>query len=269
MLRESIAEDARESLAQASWDRLQSAFARGGGDRLPRELYEIVVDHGAEDVFVALMEQVKRRRIGRRITDALAVSPRPLATDRFAEFFVAGHVQERSARLFGEHHRTRAMALYGETLLRMSAGETGPGRYRPKDLARLYATAVPPERLSDVRRVLDALHGQSDFAAVYLVNRLHERGIDVSGYGDQLEAPVIELERIASGNVTANQVSKRAYAALYAIEYNPVAWSARAARALENAARTMASTHGSLAQDLINKAARIRRALESSEAGRR
>lgn len=265
LMRTSASEGARAPLAQAAWDRLQEVLARGSGDRAPRELYEIVVDHGSESALASLLKQVNHRRVGKRVTDALAVSQRPTAPDRFSKLFAAGHVHQRSARLFAETHGARAMELYEGTLARMVAGEPGPGRYRQKDLARLYGTAALPERLPEVRRVLDSLGGQPGFPAVYLVNRLHERGFDVSKYGDQLEAPVIELERIASGSVSKNQVSKRTYAALYAIEYNPIAWTARAVRALEDAARTIDPTHRSLAKDLIDRATRIRTTLESQK----
>ena len=67
--------------------------------------------------------------------------------------------------------------------------------------------------------------------AVYAVNALADRGLDVAGFEPLILAPVEVLENGRAGGAEDGLLS----AARYSIEYNRVAWSERAAAALERA----------------------------------
>jgi hypothetical protein len=110
-----------------------------------------------------------------------------------------------------------------------------------RDLARVYGDLVPPGDVARARSVLLGLG--KPIAAVYALDRMHARGIDISSMESLLLAPVEALERAVE---TPGSIDL--YEARFAIERNRIVWSERAARALEAAAAVApASERASLA----------------------
>jgi hypothetical protein len=100
---------------------------------------------------------------------------------------------------------------------------------------RAYGRCVPVERSADARAQLLAVDNTAErIAAVYAVCELADRGLDVAGLEPVLLAPVEVLERGHTGDDEDALLSR----ARYAIEYNRVTWSERAAAALERAGYT-------------------------------
>jgi hypothetical protein len=96
----------------------------------------------------------------------------------------------------------------------------------------VYGRCVPAERLADARALLLAIGDTAErVLAVYAVNAIADRGLDIAGFEPLILAPVEVLE----GGRDAGTEEGLLSAARYAVEYNRVTWSERAAAALEGA----------------------------------
>jgi hypothetical protein len=91
---------------------------------------------------------------------------------------------------------------------------------------------VTTERLGELREVLESLQEPaSPFQATLALEFVRQRGLDLSGFRELLEAPVRTMEQ-----ADPERPSPDLRAALFALEMRRVTWSDRAARALERAA---------------------------------
>jgi hypothetical protein len=150
---------------------------------------------------------------------ALAGCPSPHVVKRVAGMIRAGTFD--SFEEFGRNQPDLCFQLLHERLI---AGElTG------QEVFRAYGRCVPGERLAEARTVLLSLRDPAQrMAAVYAVNEIARRNLSAAGLEPILLAPVETLER---GGAESYLLST----ARYAVEYNPVTWSERAAAALERA----------------------------------
>jgi hypothetical protein len=104
------------------------------------------------------------------------------------------------------------------------------------DFLRSYGESVTEERLAEAKRyLLDLAEPRLRMVAVYAIERMHRNGLDISGLEPLLDAPVVELERLAREGSDAD--AGAAYRPMYAVEYNKICWSERAVTALEGAAQ--------------------------------
>jgi hypothetical protein len=181
-----------------------------------------------------------------------SVAERPEAVMRLQELF---RTRTRpwftgNLRLLGEHNPEAAMELLEE-------GFRSPRRGEERDLARVYGDVVRPEDLARAKSLL--LNLGEPMAAVYAIDRMHRRGLDISGLESLLSAPAEALERAA---MTPGATGL--YEARYAIERNRIVWSERAAKALESAAATAAPRERGA---LLAAARRVRAGIGGSATG--
>jgi hypothetical protein len=105
---------------------------------------------------------------------------------------------------------------------------------------RQFVRKAPEATLLRVEQHLRSLPDEVlRIEAVYVVEALRRRRRDVSTLAAVVDAPVLFVERVASGAPLTEAERPLLNRAGYAIEYNRVAWSERSARALERADATL------------------------------
>ena len=196
----------------------------------------LVAQHGtAADL--DWIETFKKGRSGERtvIEAYVAAAQRPEVAQRVAELF-----RNRSRRWYGSH--MAALAQSNPELARelFEEGMRRPRTNETRDLARAYGDVVTSDNLEQARTFLLSLPDKERMEAVYAVERMRRKDLDVSGFEMITLAPVVTLEGLAR----QSKPSARAlYKARYAIQHNRVTWSERAAKALEEAARNAPRVH--------------------------
>jgi hypothetical protein len=198
--------------------------ANPGSNSLSRGWLALVAAHGGPADIDWILSRDAPAGDREAIEAFASVAERPEAVRHLQELFrnrtrpwFSGNL-----RLLAEHNPEAAMALFEE-------GFANPRRGEEKDLARVYGDVLRPEDLPRAKGLL--LNLGKPMAAVYAIDRMHRRGLDISGLESILNAPVEALERAA---LTPGATGL--YEARYAVERNRILWSERAATALEAAA---------------------------------
>jgi len=190
----------------------------------------------------------------REVQEALAAAGgRPEVAERVERMF-----RERKERWFIGHLRLFATAnpAAGARLLEDGLQHPRPGEER--DLARTYGDTLPRADVERARAFLSGLRTPSQrMAAVYAVERMRRRGLDMGGMEDLVLAPVLTLERYRDEPNLSPLVEAR-----YAIEHNPITWSERTAKALESAAERVPPAQ---AGALLEAARRVRAGIASPD----
>ncbi|MHC4816573.1 MAG: hypothetical protein ACYTF8_00745 [Planctomycetota bacterium] len=196
----------------------------------------LVAQHGtAADL--DWIETFKKGRSGERtvIEAYVAAAQRPEVARRVADLF-----RNRTRRWYGSH--MAALAQSNPELARelFEAGLRKPRTNETRDLARAYGDVVTSGSLEQARSFLLSLPEGERLEAVYAVERMSRKDLDVSGFEAITLAPVVALEGLAR----QSKPSARAlFKARNSIQHNRVTWSERAAKALEEAARNAPKTH--------------------------
>jgi hypothetical protein len=223
-------EDSRATgVAEAARRRVDALIA-GGEKSWTSGLgwFDLVARHGSRaDLEWMLAHEGQLRH---QAVEALSKSSSPQAFDLLQEEVREGRIEVRNLRALAEHSPVKVADLLEDLLAR----EAYRGELR--DMLGTYAQVLPIDRVDEAKALLRRLPDPRGFSAVYAVEVLRRRGIDVSDMTDVMRGP----ERFLSTFLTpadADAASSRVYAAMYAIEYNRGTWSEDAARALEAAAR--------------------------------
>jgi hypothetical protein len=197
--------------------------------RCDRSLFELVARHGSgEDLdwLQGLVDSMGSQR--RDALVALTAAGNPLGPERFRLWAEKGWLQD--------HMVTGLVRIDPEAsrgvLERAIRGEL-PREYRDvRRLFRAYGRCVPEDGLGEARSFLLSLHDPAlAVSAVYAVTEMHRRDLDVSRFGEIIEAPVLLLER--ANPETEEEVVEQAMRSITGCE---VTWSERALAALERAA---------------------------------
>jgi len=190
--------------------------------------FKMIARHGdAEDVRW-LLERKESLQIRSQALDAVGWVRSPDAAEYVARLARNGKLSDRTLGVLSEHSPGIAFPILRDRIrASMDQGQT-PSRSDLQALAR----STDEARIAEMRRILEeaaTLPGGA-LAAVYAVQGLDRKGLDVSGLDAILDAPVAYLEALAAGGPV--ELADRAR---YAIEYNKITWTERAAAALEAA----------------------------------
>lgn len=219
--------------------------------------FDLIARHGTSDDLAWLMAvpEGAAGQIRLMAERALLASDSEEGIRRAEARFRSGDHTEGDWGEFPRRNPAHAYALAME-LLPLAAT-----RDRRTTLFRVLGQTVRPADVDDLRRRLLGLATDDErIDAVAAIETMRNRSLDVSGFDPILEAPVVRLETTL-GSISSAQ----AYAAMYAIEYDRVAWSERAARALETAA-TAPRTGGAEpipSGDMLDVAKKVRAGLAS------
>lgn len=224
-------------IVDAARARLEKEAKENPGSRAAQQGWlALVAQHGSV-ADLDWIETFKKGRSGERtvIEAYVAAAQRPEVAQRVADLF-----RNRTRRWYGSH--MAALAQSNPELARelFEAGLRKPRTNETRDLARAYGDVVTSGSLEQARSFLLSLPEGERLEAVYAVERMSRKDLDVSGLEAITLAPVVALEGLAR----QSKPSARAlYKARYSIQHNRVTWSERAAKALEEAARNAPKTH--------------------------
>lgn len=201
---------------------------------------DLVLLHGDKADVDWALSQSQSQAVRLRALSALVRCPSPNAVERVVEMARAGTLDSSFLDDFAECQPQAAFDLIQEMI---TAGEGGRLAQNPIYIVRVYGKCVPAGRFVEARRTLLGVSEPAmRTAAVYAVQALAARGFDVSGLEPVVLAPLEILERRRNDRTAedsrADSEARVAEAALvtmasYAIVNNQVAWSERAAAALE------------------------------------
>lgn len=224
-------------IVDAARARLEKETKENPGSRVAQQGWlALVAQHGTV-ADLDWIESFRKGRSGERtvIEAFVAAADRPEVARRVADMF-----RNRSRRWYGSH--LSALGRSNPELARdlIEDGLQKPRTNEARDLARAYGDVVDPGSLERARGFLLSLPAKERLEAVYAVERMHRRDLDVSGLEAVTVAPVEALENLAR----QSKPSARAlFKARYAIQHNQITWTERAAKALEEAARTAPKSH--------------------------
>jgi hypothetical protein len=224
-------------IVDAARARLEKETQENPGSRAAQQGWlALVAQHGTL-ADLDWIESFRKGRSGERtvIEAFVAAAQRPEVAQRVADLF-----QNRSRRWYGSH-----LATLGKTNPELArdlyeAGLRKPRTNESRDLARAYGDVVDPGSLERARSFLLSLPADERIDAVYAVERMNRRKLDVSGLETVTVAPVEALERLAR---EPRPSAKALFQARYAIQHNRITWTERAAKALEEAARNAPRSH--------------------------
>ena len=224
-------------IVDAARARLEKETAENPGSRAAQQGWlALVAQHGTV-ADLDWIESFRKGRSGERtvIEAFVAAADRPEVARRVADMF-----RNRSRRWYGSH--LSALGRSNPELARdlLEAGLQKPRTNEARDLARAYGDVVDPGSLERARSFLLSLPAGERMQAVYAVERMHRRDLDVSGLEAVTVAPVEALENLAQ---QAKPSAKALFQARYAIQHNQITWTDRAAKALEEAARNAPRSH--------------------------
>jgi hypothetical protein len=219
-------------IVDAARARLEKETSDNPGSRAAQHGWlALVAQHGGT-ADLDWIESFKTGRRGERtvIEAFVAAADRPEVASRVAELF-----RNRSRRWYGSH--LASLARTNPELARdlFEAGLQKPRTNEARDLARAYGDVVDANNVERARSFLLSLPDDERVQAVYAVERMRRRDLDVSGMEAITNAPIEALERLARQPKPSTSALFRAR---YAIQHNRITWTDRAAKALEEAART-------------------------------
>jgi len=224
-------------IVDAARARLEKETRDNPGSRAAQQGWlALVAQHGtAADL--DWIETFKKGRSGERtVVEAyVAAAQRPEVAQRVADLF-----RNRTRRWYGSH--MAALAQSNPELARelFEEGLRKPRTNEARDLARAYGDVVTSGNLEQARSFLLSLPDAERLEAVYAVERMSRKDLDVSGFEAITLAPVVTLEGLAR---QSKPNARALYKARYSIQHNRITWSERAAKALEEAARNAPKTH--------------------------
>jgi hypothetical protein len=224
-------------IVDAARARLEKETEENPGSRAAQQGWlALVAQHGSV-ADLDWIETFKKGRSGERtvIEAFVAAAQRPEVALRVADMF-----RNRSRRWYGSH--LAALGRSNPELARelLEAGLQKPRTNEARALARAYGDVVDPGSLERARSFLLSLPPDERTAAVYAVERMRRKDLDVSGLEAVTVAPVESLERLAQQSKPS---AKALFKARYSIQHNQVTWTERAAKALEEAARNAPRSH--------------------------
>jgi len=226
-------------IVDAARARLEKETRENPGSRAALQGWlALVAQHGSASDLDWIEAQNKGRSGEKTVIEAYVVAAqRPEIAQRVATLF-----RNRNQRWYGSH--LAALAQSNPELARelFEEGLKNPRTNETRDLARAYGDVVTAGNLEQARTFLLSLPIQERLEAVYAVERMRRKDLDVSGLETITLAPVVALEDLAR---QPKPSSRALFKARYSIQHNQVTWSERAAKALEEAARTAPKTHAS------------------------
>jgi len=262
-----------EGIAEAARKRFEQQIASGKTSWVAADGWvDLVAYHGDDEAVAWLAARDESTQIRDSANKALAKSQNPNAVRHMLNRLReqrnrANHWREFDA--FVKSHPDEGFELAAE-LIRLILANRLPPHMSPSSVIASSMTAVPASRLPEAKELLLELRTEADrVAAVYAVQALHNRGLDVEGLDAIVLAPQMALASMSEddGAVLGSSLpalSDRAYLAMVAIKGNSITWSERAAQALEAAAMRLAgSSAQSHVADMKKVAAMIRAELAS------
>ena len=208
--------------------------------RLPAAHHSIEgLRHSPADVAAALLEDLIAGRL-----------PSGVPADKLTRSVIRG---------VGREDPARAYRISVDLLRAHDDGRLPQIGMKRKDLLRQIGDVVPESELDGLRAELLGGADRAEWVeAVYCVERIRRRGLSVDGFEPIIEAPVHALRQLVIDEAAGRAKGADAYAPMYAIEYNEVAWSEAAARALEDAGNSLSTGP---TQNLKDVAAEVRHEL--------
>jgi hypothetical protein len=213
--------------------------------------FDLIARRGSDADIEWLSSRAESGQIRHHSRRALARSDNPAAVRFVVRLIESGKGDQDLLLDFARRDNADAAPL----LQRVILGEV-PAAYR--DLSTLlgaYGGCVSEENLEAARDFLLSLRTPiQQVSAVYAVESLRGRGLSIAGFETIVDAPVEFLERLTTESDRSITSKAR-----YAIGYNRVAWSSRAAAALEFASGI--AGQGSMSKDMLEIAAKVRAGL--------
>jgi hypothetical protein len=223
------------AVAKAARARFERNLAAGETSWVAADTWLLLLArHGSPEEVAWIAERNESSQIRRKAIEALAASRNPAAVRHLRDALHAGRLDNALSAML-ESSTEEGLRLLEERWQALHADPPAIGEPGTKEVAALWSQHAPREdapRL--VREMLRSADERRRIEAVYALTVLARRGIDVAEFEPLLLAPVVALERRATPREDG-QHDAVGNTAVYAIEYNPITWSERAARALENA----------------------------------
>jgi hypothetical protein len=224
-------------IVDAARARLEKETRENPGSRSAQQGWLALVAQHGNAADLDWIESFRKGRSGERtvIEAFVSAAQRPDVALRVADMF-----RNRKGRWYGSH--LSALARSNPELARelFEAGLQKPRTNEARDLARAYGDVVDPGNLERARTFLLSLPPDERMQAVYAVERMHSRDLDISGLEAITVAPVEALENLAR---QPKPSAKALFKARYSIQHNRITWTERAAKALEEAARNAPRSH--------------------------
>jgi hypothetical protein len=249
-----LGESALPGIAAAARRRYELNVAAGTTSWIAAAgLFDLMARQGGSDEIAWLAARAESGLHRHDAREALVRSKSPLAVETVVRLLRQGKGDQELLVDFGRHHPTSANAIFRQVL----TGELTVPYREPHAILRAYGASAPADDLDATRDLLFSLTDPVQrICAVYAVEQLRRRGLETTGFEPLVDAPVEHLERVTPG--TRSSVTGKAR---YAISHNRIAWSERAARALDRAAGVL--PQGSMTQDMQKIARKIRAGLAS------
>jgi len=215
--------------------------------------FELIALRGSAEDIAWLAERAESGQLRYHARKALVKSKSPLAVQFVVRMLEEGKGDQDLLVDFARSHPTTAAPL----LRRVLSGDLEVPYRETSAIFRAYGSSVPEDALDGTREFLSSFAKPLKvICAVYAVEQLTRRGLDITGFEAIVSAPIEHLER-----VTPESRSPVISKARYAISHNRVVWSERSARALERAAEALPES--SMTRDMVKIAVKIRAGLAS------
>ncbi len=231
VFRVALTDSVAPGILDAARQRLEFEFDEYKDEHRYSGWIEIVARYGTADDLDWVVEKTKERDLNALAVALAHAAANPRATEHLAKILAGGtrlFDAGRIAHAFGEANPEAARAVYRAGLENLDPRRDSELSHRGRD----YAVAVTNESLDEARAFLVNLTDPYQrIAGAYAVATMKQRGLDVSGLDSVVTAPIEYAEKLAR----ASEAERRREGSRprYAIEYNRLAWTKRAADALD------------------------------------
>jgi hypothetical protein len=223
--------DAPPGTAAAARRRIDAIRAAGRGDDPTYALLNMVARHGDAEDLAWLATMAASRGIGAEAVDALTRVLRAETVPFVAKLVADGVVRGDDLVEYARCSPVPAWELVAPIARGLNSGAPLPRGMDAWTILRAYGAAAPDSALAEVRHCLTGLRTiENRVCAVAAVQSLADRKIDVASFQPILDAPIELLAQ--PGEIDA----ARGNLCTFCIQTHRVAWSVRAAEALEAAA---------------------------------
>jgi len=252
--REGLAKSDLPGIAAGARKRFEMNIAAGKTSWVAGDGYfELVARRGSAEDIAWLAGRAESGQLRHGAREALAGSKNPVAVAFVVRLIEDGKGNQDLLRRFARPDNAAAAPLIARIIL----GEVKASYRELSAVFRAYGHCVAEDGLDGALGFLLSLREPMQrVCAVYAVESLRKRGLDVEGFGRVIDFPTEFLEA-----VTPESSRSVASKARYAIEDNRVAWSERAAGSLSRAAGVFPAS--SMTRSMVEIAKMVRAGLAS------
>lgn len=195
---------------------------------------QIVADHGSESDRVWLLARAESDQVQAQALSALARSTRVETAGLIIDWLEDPEWKSDRAWLLSKLAQGHPQAAHD--FARRCIEGARDGHAPPRGLAlvdrmRVLGAAAPESQLVEIGTLLRSLQDEEQrILAVYAVEAMRRRGLDITSMTSLTRAPLDQLERLSPGLQVEPPMERGAYLATQAIGANRVVWSPSATR---------------------------------------